>query len=172
LSRRPVACSTEEDSHARHQHLGSLGEFIGGIAVVVSLIYLASQIRQNSKLLRASTASATRAQVSDVGSLMVQDPEVGRIYREGGADRSSLSEGDRTRCDAILSMEFHGLNQEHEFAAEDLIGPRLWQSRVRFMRRTLQQPGTREWWNEERGILDDDFREFVDGLIREIEATE
>ena len=28
--------------------LAAWGEFIGGIAVVVSLIYLASQIRQNS----------------------------------------------------------------------------------------------------------------------------
>ena len=32
--------------------LAAWGEFIGGIAVVVSLVYLASQIRQESKLLR------------------------------------------------------------------------------------------------------------------------
>jgi hypothetical protein len=30
--------------------LAAWGEFIGGIAVVVSLVYLASQIRQNSRL--------------------------------------------------------------------------------------------------------------------------
>ena len=36
--------------------LAAWGEFLGGIAVVASLIYLASQIRQNSKLLRASAA--------------------------------------------------------------------------------------------------------------------
>ena len=40
--------------------LAAWGEFIGGIAVVVSLIYLAGQIRQNSRLLRSSTASAHR----------------------------------------------------------------------------------------------------------------
>ena len=34
---------------------GNLGEFIGGIAVVVTLIYLANQIRQNTSAL--STAS-------------------------------------------------------------------------------------------------------------------
>ena len=37
--------------------LAAWGEFNGGIAVVVSLIYLASQVRQNSNLLRASAAS-------------------------------------------------------------------------------------------------------------------
>ena len=30
--------------------LAAWGEFVGGIAVVISLVYLASQIRQNSKL--------------------------------------------------------------------------------------------------------------------------
>ena len=34
--------------------LAAWGELLGGIAVVVSLIYLASQIRQNSQLLRTS----------------------------------------------------------------------------------------------------------------------
>ena len=34
--------------------LAAWGEFIGGIAVVVSLIYLAGQIRSNTKTVRAS----------------------------------------------------------------------------------------------------------------------
>jgi hypothetical protein len=34
--------------------LAAWGEFIGEIAVVVSLIYLAGQTRQNSRLLRTS----------------------------------------------------------------------------------------------------------------------
>jgi hypothetical protein len=42
--------------------LAAWGDFIGGIAVVVSPIYLASQIRRDSRLLRAST-SATRGQL-------------------------------------------------------------------------------------------------------------
>ena len=38
--------------------LAAWGEFIGGIAVVVSLIYLAGQIRQNSKIAKATTTQA------------------------------------------------------------------------------------------------------------------
>ena len=34
--------------------LAAWGEFIGGIAVVVSLVYLALQIRSNTKTVRAS----------------------------------------------------------------------------------------------------------------------
>ncbi|MBW2498389.1 MAG: hypothetical protein JRF61_14040 [Deltaproteobacteria bacterium] len=77
--------------------LAAWGEFLGGIAVVVSLVYLASQIRQNSKLLRASTASSTTAINSDFSSLVVQDSEVATIFREGVADRSSRSADDMQR---------------------------------------------------------------------------
>ena len=36
------------------QDLGSLGELVGAAAVVVSIIYLAVQIKQNSRLVRSS----------------------------------------------------------------------------------------------------------------------
>ena len=37
------------------QDLGSLGEFVGAIGVVVSLIYLAQQMRQNTTSVRAAS---------------------------------------------------------------------------------------------------------------------
>lgn len=152
--------------------LAAWGEFIGGIAVVVSLIYLASQIRQNSKLLRASTASASVSGVNDQSSLIVQDPEVARIFWDGLEDRSSLSESDRRRFDALIGMQLSALNQEYQFAADGVIGSTVWSSRTRGYRRVLQQPGMRQWWNEWRDVYGDEFGEFVDGLVREGEAAE
>ena len=35
--------------------LGALGDFLGGVAVVASLLYLAAQIRQNTKAIRSSS---------------------------------------------------------------------------------------------------------------------
>ncbi len=87
--------------------LAAWGEFIGGIAVVVSLIYLAGQIRQNSKLLRASTASATIAAFNATAGLMAQDPEAARIYWDAMLDRAALSESDRRRFDAMMGMNFN-----------------------------------------------------------------
>jgi hypothetical protein len=84
--------------------LAAWGEFIGGIAVVFSLLYLASQIRQNSRLLRTSTASASSAVQNNATSLVVQDPEVARIYDAGLTDRSSLSNVDRRRFVSIINV--------------------------------------------------------------------
>ena len=41
--------------------LGNLGDYVGGIAVILSLAYLALQIRQNTRMLRASPLASSRS---------------------------------------------------------------------------------------------------------------
>ena len=151
--------------------LAAWGEFLGGIAVVVSLVYLASQIRQNSKLLRASTASASVAENTSSSSLIAGDSELARIYWDGLMDRSSLSEADRRRFDPLLHIFFAGWNLEYQFAEDGVIGPVVWENRRKGMSRLFQQPGMRQWWDEWGDTYGSDFVDFVDGLIREGEAA-
>jgi hypothetical protein len=150
--------------------LAAWGEFLGGIAVVVSLVYLASQIRQNSKLLRASTASASVAANNSSSTLIAGDPELARIYWDGLVDRSSLPEADRRRFDPLLHIFFAGWNQEYQFAEDGVVGPAVWENRRNGMLRLLQQPGMTQWWDEWGDTYGSDFVEFVNGLIREGEA--
>jgi hypothetical protein len=152
--------------------LAAWGEFIGGIAVVVSLLYLASQIRQNSRLLRTSTGSTSSSAANDNLTLIVQDPEVAKMYMDGTSDRSSLAEVDQFRFDALMMMQINGLQQEYQFAVDGVVGPALWEMRKRVMRGFLQQPGVKEWWTGMRHNFSEDFGEFLDGLRREGEAAE
>ena len=65
------------------QDIGAIGEVVGAIAVVVTLIYLATQIRQNNQLLRSGsrqalvtndvTSLAANLQNSDVFAKFVSD---------------------------------------------------------------------------------------------------
>jgi hypothetical protein len=152
--------------------LAAYGEFLGGIAVVVSLVYLASQIRQNSKLLRSSTATVSGDTSSHMNSLIVQDPEVARIFWEGIADRDSLSEADRRRFDPMIQLQLSGMHQEYHFSQDGIIDPSIWEVRSNGMRFLFQQPGMKQWWSEWGGDnYDTRFRVFVDGLIREGEAA-
>ncbi len=152
--------------------LAAWGEFLGGIGVIVSLIYLAGQIRQNSRLLRTSTASATSVTNTAVNTLMVQDPEVARIYSDGVADRSSMPERDKMRFDALMGMLMANLNQEHQFAQDEVIAPAVWVQRERTFSALLRLAGMQQWWNEYRHLYGDEFGRFIDALICEGEAAE
>ena len=60
--------------------LAGIGEIIGGIAVVISLVYLAIQIRRNTEAERTSTYQSI---VSDFGALnntMASTPELSHLF--------------------------------------------------------------------------------------------
>ena len=102
----------------------------------------------------------------------MQDPEDARIYDAGLTDRASLSEVDRRRFDAMVSMWFGGWHQEFEFSVDGVIAPSVWETRKRTMRMFFRQPGMRQCLSEYREIYGEEFGDFVDGLIREGEAAE
>jgi hypothetical protein len=49
--------------------LGALGEFTSSIGVIITLAYLAIQIRQNTKTAKAATYSATTGGIDELASL-------------------------------------------------------------------------------------------------------
>ena len=55
------------------QDLGALGEFVAAIAVIVSLVYLAIQVRRAGKMAKASVLQSLQ---SDVLRLVTGDPEI------------------------------------------------------------------------------------------------
>ena len=152
--------------------LAAWGEFLGGIAVVVSLVYLASQIRQNSKLLRASTSTVTQQVTSQLNVLLAQDDELSRIYSEGMADRSALPEANRRRFDSLVAIVVNGFQQHLRLFRDGLVSSEIWDDQKQYMRWSSQQPGFRQWWllwAEE--IYKGDLQEFINVLIREGEAA-
>ena len=127
--------------------LAAWGEFLGGIGVIASLIYLASQIRQNSRLMQASTTSASSQVEVAVNTLMAQDPKVAKAYAEGLADRDSLSEEDRHRFDSVVQLWLQVLRQQHQFQRDGIGSPDEWAYRHEGMRFLLGQgPGVRQFW--------------------------
>ena len=48
------------------ENLANLGEFIGGVAVIASLIYPAIQIRQNTRSVKSSTVATNTANWSSL----------------------------------------------------------------------------------------------------------
>jgi len=151
--------------------LAAWGEFLGGIAVVVSLVYLAGQIRQNSRLLQVSTTAALGDQEIEFTKLIIEDPEISRIFEDGAADRDSLSEADRRRFDAFLRMTVATFQRNFFVEQDGALKGSLWEAEIRGTSYILQQPGSRRWWDDWRFTFSGEFGEFVDGLIREGEAA-
>jgi len=151
--------------------LAAWGEFIGGIAVVVSLVYLASQIRSNTRMVRASTTSSTNQVMVTFTAMLADNPEVSRIWWEGMASRDLLSEEDRHRFDPLCQLYFHALRQQFQFQRDGVGSPEEWDYQLQGLGFTAAQSGVREWWRAWGSTYPPEFRNLIGGLIREGEAA-
>ncbi len=75
--------------------LANLGEIVGAVAVVVSLIYLAVQIRQSTESQRTENYARALDRLSAMQSLLSQDDELSRLFAKGVHDVSVLTPQER-----------------------------------------------------------------------------
>jgi len=97
---------------------GAIAEAIGALGVMLTLLYLAFQTRQNTHVLdqtrRMHEASAYRANIDGVMNLqavLAQDEQLALIWKKGLASEE-LSELEVARFEAYLNMYLY--DQEHK----------------------------------------------------------
>ncbi len=127
--------------------LANLGEFIGGVAVLVTLIYLAGQVRISNLREQAQTHRALVDQWNAAFVEPLRDPSVSPLLRRAFRDFESLSGDDQT----IAGIYFAGgmnVGQEANFLratpAIDIETATTWENAVAAI---LQVPGPRQWWS-------------------------
>ena len=143
-------------------NLGDLGDFLGGIGVVLTLIYLANQIRQNTRVVRIASLQQWVTTVATVNAGISQNSEFSRIYRAGTENAKSLEPHERLQFNMHLYQLFNTFESLFFQAEQGAIDQLFFEAKMETMRATLAQPGIRGWWDTfAAGNLDPRFREFV-----------
>ncbi len=144
------------------QEMGALGEMIGGIAVVISLIYVGLQVRQNSNSVRAASQIALRQLGTEITSQLAA-PDMARIYIQGLKDLSPLPAEDRVRFHSLM-LSLFGVYEAYYFQVYFGIIPQELQPTHNHAQALfhLQQPGVKEWWDS--GGRDQFSDKFVEKL--------
>ncbi len=142
------------------QEMGALGEMIGGFAVVISLIYVGLQVRQNSNSVRASSQIALRQLGTEITSQLAA-PDMARIYIQGLKDLSPLPAEDRVRFHSLMFSLF-GIYEAYYFQEYFGIIPQEFLPRYDQALFHLRQPGVKQWWDS--GGRDQFSDKFVENL--------
>jgi hypothetical protein len=147
------------------QEMGSLGEMIGGIAVVISLIYVGLQVRQNSNSVRAASQIALRQLGTEITSQLAA-PDMARIYIQGLKDLSPLPAEDRVRFYSLM-LSLFGIYEAYYFQTYYGIIPQELQPKPNHAQAMfhLQKPGVKQWWDG--GGRD----QFSDKFVEKIEQS-
>lgn len=152
------------------QALGSLGEFVGALAVVISLIYLAQQMSQNTTSVRAASFNAMVQNSIRLLEHAFSDPEVADFLHRAEQDPSSLTPAERVRWDAYMTAvyrHFGNLVYQYRVGALDR---QMWESYERTLREHLRTPSWGAWFQDHRGVFSDALQKHVDKLLAELDA--
>jgi len=152
------------------EDLGNIGEFVGAIAVVLSLIYLAVQIRQNTKTVRTSTYQEVLDYSSRFNELVLANPHIERIWRVGRFDFDQLTEDERPQFRLLIGQLFNIYETMLLQYQRGTLDQEYWDARLVGFRHLLSQPGLRTHWlrSREEGITParvPAFQELMDSLV-------
>ena len=142
--------------------LGAIGEFVGAIAVVVTLIYLAVQIRQNTSSNRAmahQTWPENSASTNTFAKEMYAFRE--RAYHEP----ETLNAEEKAKSDYYFVQALHTLEAMYFMWRLGSVDGTYWQSKVRTIAFFAAFKGFRLCWGEYRPIFDERFAGIVDEEI-------
>ena len=95
---------------------------------------------------------------------MGTNADVARVLMSGTTDTPITEPHERLMYHFLMRANFSGAEDFYVQTREGLLERNMWESRRRSMRRYLEQPGVRSWWEQNRDIFSDDF---ADELTRD-----
>ena len=87
----------------RLKKMALIAEVAGGIGIIVSILYLAYEVSQNSETMELNHHLRLSEQYLSLRQSIIEDGEIARIIVRGNADISSLEPAERLRFEDYLT---------------------------------------------------------------------
>ena len=126
------------------QDLGNMGEFVGAIAVIATLIYLTVQIRQNSRSIGTAAHNAVLAQTFDLNLRLAQDSEFSSFLQRG-LD-GELDAQDFARFSSTMIAVIGIMQRIFILYRQSVVDARDLEPAMVFALGILRRPGAKVWW--------------------------
>ena len=144
----------------------SIGSLASTIAVLISLIYLALQVRQAERNQQASIRQGRATRVVDI-VLATGDPALGDALPKGTAGDVDISSVQFGQFIAIYGAFLASAEDTYLQHQEGLLTDAVYASFAESWRQTLAQPGVRALWKLRRHGFERGFASFMDKLMAE-----
>jgi len=147
--------------------IGAIGEVVGALAVVLTLAYLAVQIRQNTKSVRSAAIDNSITTITTARQAVFENAEVSDIYNRGLQNHENLDEVELLRFRLTMQNALWGI--WNTYAQGELTGLSrgVWEAQKPFVLRVLLTPGGAWFWATYRNEFEQSFVVEIDRIISE-----
>ena len=151
--------------------LGALGEFVGSIGVVVTLVYLAVQIRQNTGMMRTQTIQARVDSFQTRVAPILSSSEFTSLVVRGDEDPSSLDEIEARQYRTYAQTIFRSWQANFESYRYGMMSQQDKEGTENAIRFFLSRRGFRQSWETMQGTLPSDFQAWINSLSDSAETS-
>src|SRR5437899_7368152 len=144
--------------------ISAIAQLVGSIAVVFSVLYLALQVHQSTRVAKLATQDAAAAALRDVTKPLMQNAELKRIWRIGLEDLGALSVEERARFFHAAYQFLKAFETIHFHYVYGLMDKQLFEGWHGLLRHYIAAPGMAHYWNLRPEVFSERFRKFVNSL--------
>ncbi len=142
--------------------LGAIGELVGGVAVVASLVYVGLQLRHNASAVESANHVGMLQYAATIESLVVSDSEMADIDHRGCAGPQELSDLEWRRFRGLGLMRFGYWEAAYLNYKKGMIDAETWTAWDGTGRLLLTDPGYRQVWREISDAYAPTFQRYID----------
>jgi hypothetical protein len=148
--------------------VGAIAEVVGVIAIFVSLVYVAVQIRQNTqqaaRSVEANELAAFERNIESgnrIRELLILHPEITELLIKGSASYRDLDSAEKVRFGFLLRNIFSGIQGAYVRQLTIEHDPLGFDSSALVVDDLVRHPGVREWLDKNEPDWRPEFSEFV-----------
>jgi hypothetical protein len=147
------------------EQLGLVADIVSAIAIVITLVYLALQIKDSARSSRSAAVTdattAMQAFYQELGS----NPATSKLFLEAVTNPDALSQQDQFQFLMLMHSCFLGFQRSFFLAREGTLDVALRDSIGTAMHAVNRMPGMHLYWRQRKAYFQPEFVEWVEGLL-------
>jgi hypothetical protein len=145
--------------------LAAIGQLAAACIGIPSIIYLAVQIREQTRERRQSAVNALTVQWGDLTRSFHDNAEFCAIYLRGVQSFTDLDAVSKLRFSSFLNRFFKNFQAMFFSHRDGVLSASLWGEVERTMSDVIAYPGVQQWWQTRRHWHTEEFASVIDALI-------
>ncbi len=137
--------------------IGAIGEILGAAGVIITLAYLAVQMRQSNRLAKRAAVQGILASRVEMNRFIASHPDLNELVTKGMDSPYELDESEWRRCVGVLSTVVRHYEAIFFDIQEGLLPPGIWRSQESSMKRVMSMPGAQRLLRELESDFDEAF---------------
>ena len=147
--------------------LAAVGSFVSGVAVVVSFVFLALQVRQSNRNQKSLMQQGRTSRNVDI-LLRMSDPFMSEIIAQADNNCATLDHAKIWAFYGLAGAVFWTYEDSYLQFQNNMLEAASWESDLTTIRRLLGYPAYRVAWKMARDGMSGGYRECVDSIMREV----